>query len=310
MKPVLLVKIAVSSADRAQIGKSYEVLYVPQPDQLAAMVAQRGADIHAVLTNGTTGMSAAQMAELPKLALVCALGVGYENIDVAAARARGVAVANGAGTNAACVADHAMALLLATVRTIPALDKFTRTGQWRESIGLTPGFSGKKLGLLGLGQIAQQIARRGAGFDLKIGYHSRTRHDIYGFDYFESAVALAEWADFIVVATPGGAATHHMVNAAVLAALGPRGYLVNIARGSVVDTAALADALRRGALGGAGLDVYESEPEPPRELFDFPNVVLTPHVGGRSPEAIEATIERFLENAGNHFAGKPMVSPL
>jgi lactate dehydrogenase-like 2-hydroxyacid dehydrogenase len=310
MKPVLLITIAVSAADRAQIAKRYEVLYAPEPAERDARIAERKADIRAILTNGTTGVSVAQMAELPKLELICALGVGYENIDVEAARARGVAVANGAGTNAACVADHAMALLLATVRTIPALDAFTRTGQWRESLSITPGFSGKKLGLLGLGLIAQQIARRGAGFDLAIGYHSRTRHDAFGFDYFESAVALAEWADFLVVATPGGAATHHMVNAAVLKALGPHGYLVNIARGTVVDTAALADALRRGALGGAGLDVYESEPEPPRELFEFPNVVLTPHVGGRSPDAIAATVERFLENAGNHFAGKPMVSPL
>ncbi len=128
--------------------------------------------------------------------------------------------------------------------------------------------------------------------------------------YFDSPIALAEWADYLVVATPGGPATRHLVDARVLEALGPQGFLVNIARGSVVDTQALADALRAGRVAGAGLDVYESEPAPPTLLFDLPNVVLTPHVAGGSPEAVRASVERFVENATRHFAGQAPVSPV
>jgi lactate dehydrogenase-like 2-hydroxyacid dehydrogenase len=135
------------------------------------------------------------------------------------------------------------------------------------------------------------------------------REDV-SFSYFADVGALAEWADYLIIATPGGAETRHLVDTPVLRALGPHGYLVNIARGSVVNTAALADALRAGELGGAGLDVYESEPLPPKELFDCPNVVLTPHMAGWSPEAVLASVSQFLENARRHFAGEPLFAPV
>lgn len=310
MKPTVLVMIALSPEHQAQIGERYEVLYANSVADRDRMIAAHADDIRVVLTNGTTGVSAAQIAALPRLELICALGVGYENLAFDAARARGIALANGAGTNAICVADHTMALLLASVRQIVHLDKLTRDGHWRETLSVTPGLTGKKLGLLGLGEIGQQVAKRATAFDLQVGYHTRNKRADSPFAYFSSAEELATWADFLVVATPGGAQTHHMVNAAVLRALGPQGHLVNIARGSVVDTAALAQALQAGQLGGAALDVYESEPKPPRELFDFPNVILTPHVGGRSPEAVDATVIRFLQNADLHFAGQAMVSPI
>ena len=148
------------------------------------------------------------------------------------------------------------------------------------------------------------------GFEIEVGYHNRSARADVPYRYFGDVKALAEWSDFLVVATPGGASTKHLVNADVLNALGARGVVVNIARGSVIDTAALAAALREGRIAAAGLDVYESEPAPPAELLDLDNVVLTPHVAGWSPEAVQASVDRFLENARRHLAGEAPVSPL
>jgi len=247
---------------------------------------------------------------LPKLELIGALGAGYENIDREAAKARGIEVVNGTGTNDDCVADHAFALLLGVVRQIPALDQACRQGVWRDDLPFQPNFSGKKLGVIGLGNIGKKVAKRALGFDIEIGYHNRRPNPDTAYTYFESVIALAEWADYLVIATPGGAGTKHLINAGVLAALGPHGFLVNVARGSVVDTAALADALERGVIAGAGLDVYEGEPAPPALLIDSKRVVLTPHVGGRSPEAVAASVQMFIDNATCHFAGIPVLTPV
>jgi lactate dehydrogenase-like 2-hydroxyacid dehydrogenase len=286
------------------------VRYAPDTASRAKAIAEAGADVRAVLTIGSTGLTAAEIDAMPGLAFISALGAGYENIAVAHARARGIAVANGAGTNDSCVADHAFALLLATVRAVPAMDRATREGKWRTELPLRPNVSGKRLGILGLGTIGQRIARRGLGFDMAVGYHNRQPRPDTEYQYFDSLHALATWADYLVVAIPGGASTRHVVNEAVLQALGPHGFLVNIARGSVVDSLALARALQTGAVAGAGLDVYESEPEPPLPLLDCPNLVLTPHVAGWSPEAIDASVEQFLENGRRHFAGEPLLTPI
>ncbi|MGY8526728.1 2-hydroxyacid dehydrogenase [Paracidovorax citrulli] len=310
MTTKLLILNPVSEAHLAQIAEHFDVLYAPDDAQRAARIAADGPAIRAVLTIGSIGLTAAEMDAMPALELVCALGAGYENIDVAHARERGIVVANGAGTNDSAVADHAMALLLGAVRALPELDRATRAGQWRTELPLRPGVSGKRLGVLGLGTIGRRIAARAAAFDLEVGYHNRSARSDVSWRYFEDVLSLAQWSDFLIVATPGGAGTRHMIDASVLAALGPQGFIVNIARGSVIDTAALAVALRTGAIGGAGLDVYESEPAPPLELLDCPNLVLTPHVAGWSPEAIDATVRLFLENARRHFAGEPVQTPV
>jgi len=226
------------------------------------------------------------------------------------AKARGIVVANGAGTNDDCVADHAWGLLIAAVRGIPKLDQLTREGVWRTALPLPPNVSHKRLGVIGLGTIGKKIAQRALGFEVEVGYHNRSPRTDVPYTYFADVTALAAWADFLVVATPGGGDTRHLVNAQVLNALGPRGYVVNIARGSVIDTQALALALKDGRIAGAGLDVYESEPAPPAELVALDTVVLTPHVAGWSPEAVQASVDRFVENARRHFAGEAPVSPL
>jgi lactate dehydrogenase-like 2-hydroxyacid dehydrogenase len=310
MKPLVLALLALSDASLDRIREQFEVVHAPKPDQRAQVLKTHGPQVKAVLTNGTIGIPAADMQQLPALSIVCALGAGYENIDVAYAKSRGIVVANGAGTNDDCVADHAVGLLLAVVRGIPMFDQATRQGVWRDKLPMRSNFSRKRLGIIGLGTIGKKIAQRGLGFDLTIGYHNRKPRDDVRHAYFDSLLGLAEWADYLVVATPGGAGTKHLIDTEVLDALGPRGVLVNIARGSVVDTAAVAAALREGRLGGAGLDVYEGEPQPPAALLDLPNVVLTPHVAGSSPEAIQASVERFIENASWHFMGQPPVSPV
>ena len=310
MKPVLLALMFLSDEHRAQMAQSFELVYAPDAAQAAAAIAAHGERITVALTIGATGLSAAQIDALPHLSLICALGAGYENIAVAHAKARGIVVANGAGTNDDCVADHAFGLLIATVRGIPKLDTLTRQGVWRTALPLPPNVSHKRLGIIGLGTIGKKIAQRALGFEMEVGYHNRSARSDVPHRYFADVTSLAEWADFLIVATPGGAGTQHLVNAPVLKALGPQGHVVNIARGSVIDTAALAQALRDGTLGGAGLDVYESEPAPPAELMDLDNVVLTPHVAGWSPEAVQASVDRFLENARRHLAGEAPVSPL
>jgi len=306
----LLMLCPQSEAHRALIAGHFDLFYAPTPAEREAAIATHGARFRAVLTIGTIGLTAAEMAAMPALELVCAMGAGYENIDVPAARARGIVVANGAGTNDDCVADHAFGLLIAVTRGIPRLDRLCREGVWRDVIPLPPNVSGKRLGILGLGTIGRKIARRAEGFDMAIGYHNRRPKADSAYRYFDSLPALAEWCDILVVATPGGADTRHLVDAAVLDAIGPRGFIVNIARGSVVDTEALAAALRDGRIGGAGLDVYESEPKRPEALVGLDNVVLTPHMAGWSPEAVQASVQRFIDNAEGHFSGRGAVSPV
>lgn len=310
MKPCLLILIPLVEADRATLEAQFDVIYAPDAAARAQAVAARGPQVRAVLTNGTTGLTAAEIDRLPALEFAGALGAGYENIAVDHARARGVALCNGAGVNASCVADHAFALLLATVRNVPQFDAACRAGVWRDALPMPPTVSARRLGIVGYGRIGEQIARRAAGFDMAVGYHNRRPRDGVAARYFDTVIALAQWSDFLVVATPGGDATRHLIDAAVLDALGPQGFLVNVSRGSVVDTAALALALREHRLAGAGLDVYEGEPHPPAALLPLSNVVLTPHVAGASPDVRAATVRHFLDNAARHFAGEPLLTPL
>ncbi|MBA1275556.1 2-hydroxyacid dehydrogenase [Stutzerimonas azotifigens] len=310
MKPQLLILAPLSADSLERISQGYDTLYAPDAASRDKAVIEHGATIQAVLTIGTIGLSADEIERMPQLSFVAALGVGYEKIDLDAARARGIVIANGAGSNAACVADHAMALLLAVIRDLNRLDRLCREGVWRDALPMQDGVTGKRLGILGLGSIGEQLARRATAFDMSVGYHSRRARNDYAYRYFADVHELAHWCDCLVVAIPGGAATHHMVDASVLQALGPEGYLVNVARGSVVDTAALAHALEEKQIAGAALDVYESEPEPPQALLHLDNLILTPHVGGRSPQALEQSIQLFLQNIDRHFAGEPPLTPV
>ncbi|WP_454691949.1 NAD(P)-dependent oxidoreductase [Achromobacter aloeverae] len=316
MQRQLLILIEIKQTYLSLLEEAgFQLHFAVTPAERAGVPAALAATVDAVLTNGSTGFDAHEMAAMPRLRIVCALGAGYEKIDLAAARARGIAVCNGRGANDASVADHALALLLAAARGIVHGDEVARQGNWGASARIErPTLHGKRLGILGLGTIGRQVVRRAAGgFDMEIGYHNRrpVADDAGDLAYFDSPAALASWADFLVVATPGGAATHHLVDAAVLAALGPRGFLVNIARGSVVDTQALIAALHAGGIAGAALDVVEGEPDGMTPaLFQAPNLTLTPHIAGRSPEAIAATVKLAAANLLACFEDRPLVTPV
>jgi lactate dehydrogenase-like 2-hydroxyacid dehydrogenase len=306
----LLVLSSLSSAHQAQIGEVYDMTYAFGAAERAVAIAEHGKKFRAVLTIGVIGITPEEIAAMPAVELICCMGAGYEGLPLEVTRARGIVTANGAGTNDDCVADHAFGLLISIVREFRKLDRLCREGVWREAIPQPPKVSGKKLGILGMGTIGQQIAKRAAAFDMEVGYHNRKPKEGVAQRYFDDLKSLAAWADFLVLAAPGGPATKHLVNAEVLDALGPQGYLVNIGRGSVVDTDALAAALRENRIAGAGLDVYESEPKRPEQLVGLDNVLLTPHMAGWSPEATQKSVDHFLANAEGHFAGRGVLTPV
>ncbi|MFT0534196.1 2-hydroxyacid dehydrogenase [Castellaniella hirudinis] len=261
---------------------------------------QQAADIRLVVTSARVGLSPRAVARLPRLQAICSWGVGCDALPLDAARARGIAVSNTPDVLSECVADMAWGLLLAAARQIPAGDRYVRAGQWatQGKFPLTTQVWGKRLGVLGLGRIGQAIARRAQGFGLSLRYHNR--RPVAGVDpawgYADALVDLAQWADFLVVACPGGAGTRHLVDADVLRALGPQGVLVNIARGSVVDEAALVALLQSGALGGAGLDVFEHEPEVPAALAGIDRVVLMPHAASGTRETVDKMSRLVVDN--------------
>jgi lactate dehydrogenase-like 2-hydroxyacid dehydrogenase len=308
--PLLVIMNPVTQADRDQISQHFDVIFAPTPERYAQAVSEHAARIDIVMTIGAIGMTAAQIDALPNLKMIYSMGAGYEKIDLAHAKLRGVKVAHGAGTNDSCVADHAMGLMLAVIRGIPRLDQLTRQGVWRTQLPLPPNVSGKKLGIVGLGSIGEKVATRAQAFDMQIGYFNRRPRAGSAHRYFSTLDELAQWSDVLLTAIPGGDSTFHLINASVLEKLGANGYLINIARGSVVDTAALERALREQTIAGAALDVYEGEPQLPTGLADLPNLVLTPHVAGWSPEAMQAMVQKFLDNARRLYAGEPLLTPL
>lgn len=270
-----------------------------QEDQ-AAWLAQHGAEIDALVTSGNAlmGASAALMDQLPNLKVICSNGVGYDAIDIAAAEARGIVVTNTPGVLNACVADTGMALLLDVARRISAADRYTRAGQWPSQgrYPLTTKVGGKICGIVGLGGIGKELAKRAQAFDMDIHYYNpRSRPDV-PYTRHDSLISLAQQSDFLVLTLPGGTATHHLVNAEVLCALGPKGFLINIARGSVVDEQALIAALEAGDIAGAGLDVFEQEPTVPEALRQRDDVVITPHLASSTEETMAAMADLVFEN--------------
>lgn len=266
--------------------------------------------IRALLTAGGTPLGASEMDQFPGLGAIICYGTGYDGVDLEAAAARNIAVGHSPGANAASVADVAMTLMLAATRRLLAADQFVRSGDWaaaRQSPMMRPqaGLPGRRIGVYGMGEIGRKIAARCAAFESEVGYFSRSRHDV-PYQYFPTLEALADWCSVLMVAVRASAETHHVVNAAILKRLGGQGYIVNIARGSVIDETALVAALSDGIIAGAGLDVYEVEPHAPDALTALPNVVLTPHIGGHTLESHVAMQDCVLANLTAFFAGHPL----
>ena len=267
--------------------------------------------IRAIAASGESKVGAELIAQLPKLEIISVMGVGYDGIDVAAAKARGAVVTHTPNVLNDDVADLAIGLMLSAARQLPAADRYVRAGSWPNGpMPLARKMSGARLGLVGMGRIGQAIAHRAAAFGMSIAYTARSARPALPFRYLPSATALAAESDYLVVITPGGAGTLKLINAEVLTALGSKGILVNVARGSVVDEAALIDALERGVIGGAGLDVFESEPNVPERLRALPHVVLAPHIGSATSQTRQAMADLAFGNLQAHFAGRPLLSPV
>lgn len=289
--------------------QGFHLILAPTPGERAEAIKTHAGQINAVLTRGPLGLTAEEIASLPRLEIICVIGAGYEQVDLQAASNRGIAVTNGAGVNASSVADHALALLLSLVRDIPRADAAVRRSEWPKV--MRPSLAGKRLGILGLGAVGLAIAKRCAnGFDMQVSYHNRQIRSDVPYTYCATPTELARHADFLIIATPGGVGTRQLVDKNVLQALGPEGFLVNIARASVVNTADLLQALEQRRIAGAGLDVFDDEPRVTDGLKTLNNVVLTPHVAGLSPEATEAMVELVGRNLIAHFSGQPLLTPI
>lgn len=277
----------------------------------AAAFSQAAPRIRAIAGGGESRVPRALMDQLPALEMISVMGVGYDGVDVTAALERRVPVTHTPGVLNEDVADLAIGLMLSVARRIPQADQYVRTGQWLNGpMPLACKVSGARLGIVGLGRIGQAIADRARAFNMSIAYTARHQKPDAPYRYYASAQALASEADFLVLVTPGGAGTRKLVNAGVLKALGPKGYLINVARGSVVDQSALVDALQKGLIAGAGLDVFEDEPYVPAELRAMDNVVLTPHMASATLQTRQAMADLAAANLHAHFAGQPLLSPV
>ena len=303
MKPEILAVARFWPPYRASLEAVYTV-----HDTLTDEIAPR---IRAIAASGESKVPRELIARLPALEAIVVFGVGYDGIDVAAAKERGIAVTNTPDVLNDEVADLAMALVLAVARRIPEADRYVRDGKWPGGpLPLARKVSGSRLGIVGLGRIGRAIAARALAFGMTVAYTARNRRDDVEFAYHPSAAALAAEVDFLVVITPGGAGTRKLIDAGVLSALGPQGYLVNVARGSVVDEAALIEALEAKTIAGAALDVFENEPNVPERLRTLPNVVLTPHVGSATQQTRQAMADLAFGNLAAHFAGKALLTPV
>ncbi len=308
-RPGLLVAFPVGRRLRAVLEERY-TLHGPPAAWEAAAIPAEARDVRAVVTLGGLRNDAGMLGALPALGLLHCYGTGHEGVDAAYCAGRGIAVTHAGDANATSVAEFALGLILATHRQILVGDAFVRAGKWAdqrlERMPLVGGLSGAKLGIYGLGAIGERLAQRAAACEMVIGYHNRRPRPGCAHAYFESLGALAEWADVLAVCVRAGPANRGAVDAHVLRALGPRGVVVNIARGSVIDEPALIAALQAQEIAGAGLDVFVAEPEVPAALREMPNVVLTPHMAAHTISAQRAQQRALLETLEAFFAGQPL----
>lgn len=264
-----------------------------------------------VAGTGEASVPRSLMAQLPNAKVVAVFGVGYDGVDVPAAIEHGIPVTHTPDVLTDDVADLAMGLVLSVGRAIPQADQFVRAGQWANGpMALGRKVSGARLGIAGLGRIGKAIAHRARAFGMSIAYTARSEKSDSGFQFYPSAAVLAANVDFLVAITPGGAGTKHLINAEVLKALGPSGFLINVARGSVVDEEALITALQNGTIAGAGLDVFANEPHVPQVLWNLRNVVLTPHMASATTETRQAMADLAFANMRAGIAGQPLRTPV
>jgi lactate dehydrogenase-like 2-hydroxyacid dehydrogenase len=294
------------------LAQKYEPLQLPDGPVRGEFLAAHAESVTVVVTSGPPGVDAELIAALPNLGAIVDYGAGVDSIDVAAARRRGIGVSNTPDVLTDTVADTALGLILNTLRGFAAADRYVRAGRWAVDgeYPYTRDVNGTHVGILGLGRIGSAIATRLLGFDCAIAYHNRHRIAESPYRYADTPLELAESVDVLVVATAGGRGTEKLVSRKVLEALGPEGYLINVARGSVVDQDALIDLLAAGGLAGAGFDVYADEPYVPARLRELDNVALLPHVGSATSRTRSAMTRLTLQNLDEFLTRGTLTTPV
>ncbi len=299
---MILVATPLDAERRADLETDFDLVFLPETASRA-----RG-----LLVDGGVTVDAALIDGLPDLEIIASIGTGYDRIDLAACQGRGVAVVNTAGANADAVAELAIGLIISVMRGLGEGERLLRAGRWRgdqpRRFFEAPGLTGRRLGILGMGAIGRQLARRLSGFDLEIAWSGPRAKPDLPYRYVNTLVSLAGWADILVLAHRADDTNGGLVDSEVLSALGPDGYLINVSRGSAVDEAALARALEDGLIAGAALDVFDGEPQASPALLALDRLVLTPHIGGGSRQAFERMFQAVGNDLRAHFAGRPLAN--
>jgi lactate dehydrogenase-like 2-hydroxyacid dehydrogenase len=311
MKPDIILTGKGHAGTQATLDAEFATHRLFEAADKDAFLKDCAPKVRALATFGPMPVNGALMDKLPKLELIANFGVGVDAINLDDAKKRNIIVTNTPDVLNECVADTALALVMNTLRRFPQSEVHLRAGNWatKGPYPLTTSLGGKTLGILGLGRIGEAIAKRAMACGMKIRYHNRRQKDV-AFPYDPDPVTLAKNSDVVMVVTPGGAETNKLVNAQVLDALGPQGFIVNIARGSVIDEPVLLRYLQEKKIAGAGLDVFVDEPRVPPEFFTLENAVLFPHVGSATQETRKAMGDLQIENLRLHFAGKPVKTPV
>ncbi len=310
-KPTVLMIGAYPEWDMPSLERAYDLRKLWLAADKEALLAEAGPDARAIATRGELGASGTLIDRCPKLEIISCYGVGVDAIDLDRAQARGVRVTNTPDVLTEDVADFAFALILAHMRKVIEGDAHVRSGAWHSgTLPLGASLRGKTLGILGFGRIGRAIARRAEGFGVTIAYSDVAPADGVSYAHYLSAVELAAASDILVASVSGGEATRGLVNAAVLEALGPNGLFVNVARGSVVDEAALIDALEKKRIGGAALDVFLNEPNIDSRLPALEQVIVQPHQSSGTVETRKAMGKLVRDNLEAHFAGRPLLTPV
>jgi len=307
MKPGILALTPLYAPTLAALEREFIVHKLWEAPDADACIKAVSANVRGVVTTGLVGCGRRHIDALPKLEIIACFGEGDDMLDLATAKERGIVVTNTRNSIIETVADLALGLLIATMRRIAECDRFVSAGRWQSGPpALGSGLTGKTCGIVGLGKIGAAVARRVAACGMQVCYHGPREKANDGYSFYADLEALARASDCLVVSCPSTPATQKIIDARILTALGADGFLVNVARGAIVDEQALIAALRDGRIAGAGLDVFWDEPQVPAELAKMEQVVLVPHIGSYTREIREERSAMLLASVRAHFAGKPV----
>lgn len=310
-KPHVLLSHEMLLPLQPLLESAYEVHRLWDYPEPMAFLEGPGRRVRAIVHAGEMALSRDMLTEMPQLGLIACVSVGYDGVDVPWCKAHGISVTHSTGLNASDVADHAVGLVLAAWRGVVEGDKRLRGGHWTHAERMAPrhGLRGRTAGIVGLGHIGEAVASRLSAFEMKIAWWA-PRPKESDYHRADSLMALARDSDVLVVCARPDAENRHMIDRAVIEAVGPQGLIVNVARGSLIDEDALIAALKSGALGMAALDVFDHEPTPPARWADVPHTVLTPHTAGATLDSIPAMVSLTLENLRRYFHGEPLATPV